>query len=222
MALAWRRKTLILLLGATLLACSTKEPGSDALALEDDMCYSPQSGHPTANDRSHWISTSLAYAQEAESLYGTPAGVLLAMSAVESGYGWTKTALNANNPFGFKYTNSDAAGGRGFYTLTCQPAADQNNKYIMFANMREAFLFVAERLAVNSRYRAATDQYKARGNASIIDASNRWIDGISDGGYNYNPTTYKVKLRHFSNDYMKPSATYSSIYNTYQYSGSGR
>lgn len=222
MALAWKLKTKALVLTTILAACGSANSDSGVSAIEDDACYSPLTGHPTSNERSRWTTTSVAYAQEAERLYGVPAGALLAMSAIESGYGWTKTALNANNPFGFKYTSSAAAGGRSFYTLTCQPAADPNNRYIVFANTRDAFLFVAERLATASRYRGATDQYKARGGASIIDASNRWIDGISDGGYNYNPATYKVKLRQFSNNYMAPSSTYSAIYNTYKYSGGSR
>lgn len=222
MALARQFMTATILLSTLMGGCGRKDTASDVTAIEDDQCYSPLAGHPSTNERSSWITTSVAYAQEAEQKHGVPAGVLLAMSSIESGFGWTKTALNANNPFGYKYTSAEAAGGRSFYTLGCQPEADPNNKYIVFSNTRDAFLFVAERLATSSRYRDATDRYQERGSTSIIQASNQWIDGISDGGYNYNPTTYKVKLRRFSNNYMVPSDMLSTPYNTYQYSGQSR
>lgn len=199
-------------------ACGPKNTESGVEGLDADQCYAPAPGHPTTSERSAWIAASIPYAQAVEQTYGVPAGAILAMSAVESGYGWTKTALSANNPFGFKYTSAAAAGGRGYYTLACQPAADPNNKYIAFASMRDAFLFVAERLAVGARYKSVTDAYKTRGALDVVEATNQWIDGIADAGYNYDPSSYKVKLRKVANNYQTPSLEFSSTYNTYQYS----
>ncbi|MGO8917418.1 MAG: glucosaminidase domain-containing protein, partial [Stellaceae bacterium] len=75
-------------------------------------CYDPKPGHPTQS------------AQDAERRGESPAAGLMAMAALESGFGWTRTALSANNLFGFKYTSAQAADGRGKWILACQPASD--------------------------------------------------------------------------------------------------
>jgi len=187
-------------------------------------CYNPQPGHPTDGEKTAWIALAAPHAQEAEALYGVPAAAILAMTANEGGYGWTRTALYANNVFGWKWSSSGAAGGRGYYTLTCQPSSDPNNKYVTFADANDAILFVSAKLATMDAswadYKAATDRYKQDrlDGVALVTAVNRWIDGIADAGYNYDPASYKAKLKKTANNYMSPSTVYSEPYNLYGYS----
>ena len=163
-------------------------------------CYAPEPGHPTPAEKSAFFTTHAPAAQEAESTYGVPAAAILAMAAVEGGYGFTRIALYANNTFGYKFTNTTAAGGRGSYTLGCQPSWDGGNKYIVFTSIRDAILFVGFKLATRAdwaNYKVATDRYRtARANGNNLTAAvNAWVDGIADAGYNYDPPTYKRTIK---------------------------
>lgn len=184
--------------------------------------YDPQPGHPTVADRDAFVAEVSVYAREAESLYGTPAAGLVAMASNESGFGWTKIALNANNLFGWKWKSSADAGGRPYWTLWDQPDWDPNNKYVAFADRRDAVLFVGHRLATASRYQPHTDRYIADRAAGIDvqTAVNRWVYGIAHAGYNpyeHYPTT----TIDFLNNYRSPGAGYSPTYNLYRYSSAG-
>lgn len=163
-------------------------------------CYAAEPGHPTAAERSAFFSRRVAAAQEAERTYGVPAAAILAMAAQEGGYGFTRIALYAKNEFGYKFTSSGAAGGRSSYTLTCQPAFDVGNRYIVFSDSRDGILFIAYKLATRAdyaNYKAATDAYRSArlAGADVTTAVNKWIDGIADEGYNYDPPVYKVAIK---------------------------
>ncbi len=163
-------------------------------------CYAPEPGHPTPSEKSAFFATHAPAAQEAERTYGVPAAAILAIAAVEGGFGFTRIALYANNTFGYKFTNTTAAGGRGSYTLECQPSWDVGNKYIDFTSIRDAILFVGFKLATRAdwaNYKAATDRYRtARANGGDLTAAvNAWVDGIADAGYNYDPPKYKRTIK---------------------------
>lgn len=185
-------------------------------------CYDPQPGHPTSAEKSAYVSEIVAYAQEAEATYGVPAAAITAMAANEGGYGWTRVAINANNLFGWKWYSSQSAGGRPYYTLSCQPSWDPNNKYVAFSTRREGVLFVASKLAGLSWYQPVTRRYQDDIAAGVdtITAVNRWVAGIQQGGYNPYPE-YVTTTRKYLNNYMSPSLTYSATYNLYQYSPAG-
>ncbi len=201
----------ILVLGAaaSLFACSAPtddEPLEATSAAQTDPndrswdCYAPEPGHPTAAERAAFFTTHSAAAQEAEGTYGVPAAAILAMAAVEGGYGFTRIALYANNTFGYKFTSSAAAGGRGSWTLACQPSWDVGNRYIKFASIRDAILFVGYKLGTRAdwaNYKAATDAYRTARMAGrdITVAVNAWVDGIANAGYNYDPPTYKRTIK---------------------------
>lgn len=72
----------------------------------------PEPGHPTAAEKSAFLATNGVVAQGAERTYGIPAAAILAMAAVEGGYGFTRTALFAKNAFGYEFGSSAAAGGQ--------------------------------------------------------------------------------------------------------------
>lgn len=163
-------------------------------------CYEAEPGHPTASEQQAFFTNRAAAAQEAERTYGVPAAGMLAMAALEGGFGFTRIAQFANNEFGYKFTSSAAAGGRGSWTLACQPSWDVGNQYIVFRDKRDGMLFVAMKLATRAdwaNYKAATDAYRAarRSGADVTAAVNAWIDGIADAGYNYDPPTYKRNLK---------------------------
>lgn len=185
-----------------LLAAGCKLPASASSLFEG--CYDPLPGHPTANEKTAFIKAIGAYAQEAERLHGTPAAGLLAMAAQESGYGFTKTGRFANNLYGFKWNGKESAGNRSYWTLTCQPSWDKNNKYIKFGDRREGVIFVGMKLATlkdlgggKRNYKAKTDRYvqDRKNGVDIKTAVNRWIDGIADAGYNYSPATYRKNIK---------------------------
>ena len=182
-------------------------------------CYSPQPGHPTSAEKTAFINELKAPAQEAEARWGTPAAALLAMAANESGYGFTRIGLHANNLYGWKWTSSEAAGGRSPYVLSCQPSWDPNNKYVTFKDRRDAVQFIGMKLATLARYKPVTERYVSdiRNGVAVTTAVNRWVQGIQSAGYNPY-ASYVTKTVSYLNNYASPSSTYSATSNLYQYS----
>src|SRR5437899_702454 len=109
-------------------------------------CYDAQPGHPSDSERQKFIEQNVQLAQGMQQSGGPPAAGLLAMAALESGFGFTRTALFANNLFGWKYTSAAAAEGRTSWTLVCQPASDPGNQYVVFRDQRDSLSFVGNRL----------------------------------------------------------------------------
>ncbi len=181
--------------------------------------YDPKPGHPTAAERDSFVAEIGPYAIEAEQIYGTPAAALTAMASNESGFGWTRIAINANNLFGWKWTSPDAAGGRPAWVLEDQPDWDPNNQYVQFANRRDAVLFVASKLAQNARYQPITEKYRSAIDAGsdVRPAVDSWIYGIAYAGYNPYEH-YPVTTIGFTNNYRAPSTTFSPQFNLYKLS----
>jgi hypothetical protein len=207
---------LLLLVGCIV---GDEREGLDEQSAENWGIYDPQPGHPTIDERDRFVTEIAPYAQEAEATYGVPAAAITAMACNESGFGWTRIALHANNLYGFKYTTAEAAGGRGFYTLVGQPESDPGNRYIAFYDRRDAVMFVGAKLGTSTRYKPTTDQYQSdlAAGVDLKTATNRWIAGIAAAGYNpysHYPTT----TIGFMNNYRAPGATYSTLYNLYRYS----
>lgn len=119
----------------------------------------------------------------------------------------------------WKWTSADAAGGRSYWVLPNQPASDPNNKYVKFADRRDAVLFVASKLATTARYQPSRDRYVGdiAAGVDVQTAANRWITGIAAAGYNPS-SRYPTITIGFMNDYRAPGATYSPTYNLYHYS----
>jgi hypothetical protein len=164
--------------------------------------YNPMPGHPTPAERAAFIEKVVPLAKEAEAKYGVPAAALAAMSMAESGYGWTRTSLNANNLFGFKYSQRAAQAGFGKYVLPCQPAWDKGNAYIKFPSYAEAFDAVAKRLSTLSYYAPATKAY-AETVPKKKDAVITWVRGIAEK-YNCCPDKYVTSLTRIMNNPTAP------------------
>ena len=169
-------------------------------------CYDPQPGHPTLEEKRAFLDEIRPLALDAEQNHGVPAPALAAMSIVESGYGFTRIALHANNLFGYKWLSASAAGDRESWTLDCQPAWDENNRYIQFSSRADAVDFVARRLAHSSHYSADTENFRTALNAGqnrngAVDA---WVEGISNP-YNYDPPKYVRSIKRLMNSPLSPS-----------------
>ncbi|OLL27186.1 hypothetical protein BTH42_34035 [Burkholderia sp. SRS-W-2-2016] len=191
---------------------------ADALA-DNWGCYDPRPGHPTSAEKIQFVDTVSALAIDAERKHGVPAAAIAAMAIVESGYGWTRTALYARNLFGWKYYSAASAGGRKSYTLTCQPPEDRNNHYIVFDNIADAVDFVAGKLATLPAYRQDGEKYRrARSAGTDVKESVRtWLAGIA-APYNWNPQKYVTDVTRIMNNPLAPSDTISSEHTLYSLS----
>lgn len=199
------------LVGAGLLAACAAANG------QQWQCYDPQPGHPTGAERKAFVDDISRHALAAEVRHGVPAPAIVAMAIQESGYGFTRTALNANNLFGFKWLSAAGAGNRASWELVCQPASDKNNRYIRFQDRADAIDFVAGRLAASQYYRHDTEAFKAamaRG-ADRTAAISAWIDGIAEP-YNADPPAYSRTVKRLLNNPPAPSDSLSSTDNLYR------
>ncbi|MBB5429133.1 hypothetical protein HDG40_007328 [Paraburkholderia sp. JPY158] len=182
-------------------------------------CYDALPTHPTASEKASFVAEIAPLAQAAERDGGPPAAGLLAMSALESGFGWTRIALFANNLFGWKFVSTSGSGGRESWTLRCQPTSDPNSAYIFFKDHRDSVVFVADRLKMNDRYAPVTRQYHVdlASGTDVKVAVARWVNGIAAAGYN--PLRdYPAKVISVANDYQHPSPTESADSSLYRYS----
>jgi hypothetical protein len=196
--------------------------GSSLASGQEWGCYDPKPGHPSLQEKQAFVAEAGKFAKEAEQKFGVPAPAIAAMSVIESGYGFTHIALEANNFFGYKFTGSGPAEGRPSWQLTCQPASDPNNRYIQFKDRQDAFLFVGRKLAVLPRYVAATSEYmKARATGSPLDkAADAWVRAIADAGYNPDPG-YPGRVIAIMSNPIDPSGSYSPSDNLYRLSEAG-
>jgi uncharacterized FlgJ-related protein len=162
-------------------------------AAETWGCYQTKPGHPTAEEREAFVREVSALAVQAEKAHGVPASALAAIAIAESGYGWTRLALEANNLFAWRFVPADAA-GRKSYTAKCKGRLARA-RFMVFASRAEAFDFVAARLARLKAYRKHTEAYKAarqRGEASER-AVNAWLSGIARR-YSGKPDEFSKKI----------------------------
>ncbi|MEJ7806917.1 MAG: glucosaminidase domain-containing protein [Telluria sp.] len=189
------------------------------LATKDWGCYDAQPDHPSAVEKTSFVEQIATLAINAEEKYGVPASALAAMAIVESGYGWTRTAQNARNLFGWKFYSLKAAGGRKAYVLACQPKEDDNNRYVVFATNADAFDFVAMKLATLPAYASRTKAYqtaRAKG-VTAAEAAKAWVAGIANP-YNWHPKQYTRTITRVMNNALAPSNMVSEELNLYRLS----
>jgi len=192
----------------------------------------------TASEQEAFVDEVARLATRAEDRYGVPAAALVAMAIAESGYGWTRLALNTNNLFAWKHFPGPAAEGRRYWVLECQPD-EPGTRFVVFANRAEAVDFVARHLATSNNYRAATERYRrdraaeavraplerlgldqaaAGGGADVVEAVDRWVEGVADP-YSSKPELWSRNVRHLMNDPYSPSERLSPERNLYRLSG---
>jgi flagellum-specific peptidoglycan hydrolase FlgJ len=152
-------------------------------------CYDPQPNHPTQDERKMFLERMRPIASQVQAELGVPRAGILAMSVQESGYGWTRTAIHANNLFGWKFGKSARAAKLKSWTLECQPPSDPGKAYAIFPNWEESMRFVARELSHQKRYSKATlaahDAItKGKPEEELTEA---WLRAIQKSGYNPNP-----------------------------------
>ena len=182
-------------------------------------CHGTKPGHPTAEERFAFIREVNQLAIKAERTHGVPATVLAAMAIVESGYGWTRMALHANNVFGWKFASSVSEEGRKAYVPPCR--RDRTNEgYAVFKSKAEAFDFVAAKLATLDAYREYTESYQAarKRGESAEPALRAWLAGIA-GRYSGKPAEFTKKITRVMNNAIDPADSVSPDYNLYHLSG---
>lgn len=152
-------------------------------------CYDPQPGHPTQEERRAFIARLHPVAIEVEANFGVPRAGILAMSVQESGYGFTRTALNANNLFGWKYGAAAHSAGLPSWTLDYQPPSDSGRNYTVFSSFEDSMRFVARQLAQQKRYSAATIAARNAKHSGEPEESRTesWLRAVQQARYNPDP-----------------------------------
>jgi uncharacterized FlgJ-related protein len=185
-------------------------------------CYQTKPGHPTAAERETFVREVSALAVQAEKAHGVPASALAAIAIAESGYGWTRLGLDANNLFAWRFVPADAA-GRKSYVPQCEGRRLGRVRFMVFESRAEAFDFVAARLARLKAYRKHTEAYKAarrRGDGGEA-AAKAWLSGIAVR-YSGRPDEFARKIIRIMNNPVDPADAVSPHANLYRLSAGTR
>ena len=202
------------LLAATLLA--------PCIALAQPWgCHGPKPGHPTPAERAAFVREVSELAIKAEKTHGVPASALAAIAIAESGYGYTRIALHANNLFAWKFVPAAANSVRE-YVLDCQRRRTKS-RFAAFDSKAHAFDFVAGKLATLKAYRRHTEAYRAaRAKGVPADAAVKaWIEAVAPT-YSRKPDRFVRKLTLIMNDPLDPRDTLSREANLYRLSAALR
>jgi len=195
---------------------------AESIAAATWGCYATKPGHPTPTEREAFIREVSLLAVQAEKAHGVPASALAAIAIAESGYGWARLALEANNLFAWRFVPADAA-GRKAYVPECERARLKRNRFMVFASRAEAFDFVAARLARLKAYRKHTEAYKAARKRGELGerAVNAWLAGIAKR-YSGKPDEFSKKIIRIMNNPAEPSDVVSPEANLYRLSAGTR
>lgn len=184
-------------------------------------CNGTKPGHPTPAEREAFIREVSALAVQAEKTHGVPAAALAAIAIAESGYGWTRLALEANNLFAWRWRPVTSA-GRKSYVLECRRSGVEPDRYMVFASREDAVDFVARRFTAANIYRGHTKAYIAareRGD-SAEGAVKAWVSGIARN-YSRPPGAFAKKIIRIMNNPAAPSDAVSRDANLYRLSAGG-
>ncbi|MDM5332153.1 S-layer homology domain-containing protein [Ureibacillus composti] len=163
-------------------------------------------GVPSNEMKEDFINEISKYAIEANEKWGIPASAIIGMAILESGYGTTRIAINANNIFGIKVWGYNPVFA---WQLKGQPDEDyeavpvladygqdrkiydeskrRDNWYRAFDSYKEAVDYLAGNLLLNQRYRFAKTNYEERIKSgwSLEQASKEYAYDIANAGYNH-------------------------------------
>ncbi|MFC5604311.1 S-layer homology domain-containing protein [Sporosarcina koreensis] len=198
---------LLLSLNTVIVSASAKNflPFEDNEAGRNSNAYLPTFS-PSMDLKKSFIEEISVYAKEANAKWGIPASAIIGMAIIESGYGTTRIATNANNIFGIKVWANNPSGG---WQLKGQP--DENNGtvpilanygkdrliydeskrvdnwYRMFADYKDAVDYLAGTFLLNQRYGFAKTNYEnnLKKGWSYEQASKQYIYEIAVAGYNH-------------------------------------
>ncbi len=181
-------------------------PFEDEEIGRNSHAYLSIDGVPSTQMKEDFVNEISKYAIEANEKWGIPASAIIGMAILESGYGTTRIAINANNIFGIKvwgYNPNNA------WQLQGQPDEDyeavpvladygedrklydeskrRDNWYRAFGSYKEAVDYLAGNLLLNQRYRFAKTNYEERikNGWRFEQASKEYLYDIANAGYNH-------------------------------------
>ena len=184
-------------------------------------CHGTKPGHPTPAEREAFVREVSELAVKAEKTHGVPASALAAIAIAESGYGYTRIAMHANNLFAWKFVPAAANAVRE-YVLDCQRRRVKA-RFAAFESKDHAFDFVASNLATLKAYRRHTEAYKAARERGVEPeaAVNEWLQGIARS-YSHKPAEFTRKIVRIMRNPLDPYDTSSDEANLYRLSATLR
>jgi membrane-bound lytic murein transglycosylase B len=117
---------------------SNADLGTDPECIHKDIWPPgrPKPGHPTIEEKREFIRVVSEDARQAEEEIGVPAAALVAMAIHESGFGFSRLALNANNVLGYKFPVRDVPPSVRRYSLkNCFVNPGESVDYAMFVSV---------------------------------------------------------------------------------------
>ncbi|MGN7478583.1 S-layer homology domain-containing protein [Solibacillus silvestris] len=189
---------------------SSSANGVNLLPFEDEKsgrnshAYLSTYEAPSAKIKEDFVNEISTYAMKANEKWGIPASAIIGMAIIESGYGTTRIAVNANNLFGIKVWGYHP---KNAWQLKGQPDEDyepvpvlanygedrkiydeskrRDNWYRAFRSYKEAVDYLAGDLLINQRYRFAKTNYEERikNGWSFERASKEYLYDIANAGY---------------------------------------
>ncbi|MER2118930.1 MAG: S-layer homology domain-containing protein [Solibacillus sp.] len=198
----------LLVLNSNSLTTSAK--GVNLLPFEDEKlgrnsnAYLSTYEYPSIKMKADFINEISTYAMKANEKWGIPASAIIGMAILESGYGTTRIAMNANNLFGIKVWGYNP---KYAWQLKGQPDEDyepvpvvmdygkdrkiydeskrRDNWYRAFSSYKQAVDYLAGNLLLNDRYRFAKTNYEERMKKgwSYERASKEYLYDIANAGY---------------------------------------
>ncbi|MEK4386290.1 S-layer homology domain-containing protein [Solibacillus sp. FSL W7-1464] len=198
---------LLVLNGSSL---TTSAKGVNLLPFEDvksgrnSNAYLSTYEYPSNKMKEDFIDEISTYAMKANEKWGIPASAIMGMAILESGYGTTRIAMNANNLFGIKVWGHNP---KNAWQLKGQPDEDyepvpvlkdygndrkiydeskrRDNWYRAFSSYKEAVDYLAGNLLLNDRYRFAKKNYDERIKKgwSYERASKEYLYDVANAGY---------------------------------------
>ncbi|RHW34054.1 Parasporal protein [Lysinibacillus yapensis] len=206
------RLLIFLLLFTTINPLISSANGVNLLPFEDKKlgrnshAYLSIYGVPSTQMKEAFVDKIAVYAMQANEEWGIPASVVIGMAILESGYGTTRIAINANNIFGIKVWGVNP---NNAWQLKGQPDEDyepvpvladygenrkvfdegkrRDNWYRAFSSYKEAVDYLAGNLLLNQRYGFAKTNYEERVKSgwSFEQASKQYLYDIANAGYNH-------------------------------------
>lgn len=156
--------------------------------------------------KENFINDISIHAMKASEKWGIPASAIMGMAILESGFGTTRIAINANNIFGIKVWGNNP---KNAWQLKGQPDEDyervpvlvdygadrkiydeskrRDNWYRAFSSYKEAVDYLAGTFLLNDRYRFAKTNYEKRikNGWSLEKAAKNYLYDIAEAGYNH-------------------------------------
>jgi hypothetical protein len=163
--------------------------------------FSPKPGHPTGAEKEAFVQSIASYAKEGEARFGAPAAAIVAMAILESGYGFTRLALNASNIFGYRYPLAGAGGRPRFILKNCFLQSGESKDYILFSNFGDAVMYVSMRMSTLRSYTQATKAYSVipLGGRTMQDIR-KWVAAIAIAYAPQDPAGYSEKIVRIMNN----------------------